>query len=122
MLGDLLARVNMHYESYIDIELHLPFVGQLVQGTEVLLESFPVIWGVHRAVGKAVISNKANLAVYTVGNVIDEEEKQNWASTDPFRTPDSTSAGSDAWSSIRTLWIWPDKKACTHLLYFPLMQ
>ena len=69
MLGNLLVMVNMHYETCIDIDLHLPFVGPLVQGTEVLLESFVIIWGVHRAVDQAVISKKKIVAVYIVGDV-----------------------------------------------------
>ena len=54
MLGNLLVMVNIHYETLIDIELHFPDVGPLMQGIEVLLESVVTIWGVHRAVDQAV--------------------------------------------------------------------
>ena len=40
-----------------------------MQGIEVLLESFVIIWGVHMAADQAVISKKSNVAVYIVGDV-----------------------------------------------------
>ena len=71
-----------------------------MHGTEVLLESFVVIWGVHRAVDQAVISQKANVAVYSVSMSLMKRRNRIEPKTDPCVIPDSTSAGSESGFTI----------------------